>query len=98
MSSEGDELTRLRTKQDELNRKLNEKISTDLSKFQQATTDILKQQRINQRKYLIEKIKEEQEQAEADIQTGNLMSAMAHKLTAEWYSSMLEHHLHMTGV
>jgi hypothetical protein len=89
MSSEGDELVRLRTKQDELNRKLNEKISTDLSKFQQATTDILKQQRINQRKYLIEKIKEEQEQAEADIQTGNLMSAMAHKLTAEWYSSML---------
>jgi hypothetical protein len=89
MSSEGDELARLRTKQDELNRKLNERISTDLSQFQQATTDILKQQRINQHKYLIEKIKEEQEQAEADIQTGNFMSAMAHKLTAEWYSSML---------
>ncbi|MPZ08148.1 MAG: hypothetical protein GEU26_17325 [Nitrososphaeraceae archaeon] len=89
MSSEEVELAKVRTKQDELNRKLNERISTDLSKFQQATTDILKQQRINQRKYLIEKIKEEQEQAEADIQTGNLMSAMAHKLTAEWYSSML---------
>jgi hypothetical protein len=89
MSSEEVELAKVRTKQDELNRKLNERISTDLSKFQQATTDILKQQRINQRKYLIEKIKEEQEQAEADIQSGNLMSAMAHKLTAEWYSSML---------
>ena len=89
MSNEEDELAKVRTKQDELNRKLNERISTDLSKFQQATTDILKQQRINQRKYLIEKIKEEQEQAEADIQIGNLMSAMAHKLTAEWYSSML---------
>jgi hypothetical protein len=89
MSSEEVELAKVRTKQDELNRKLNERISTDLSKFQQATTDILKQQRINQRKYLIEKFKEEQEQAEADIQTGNLMSAMAHKLTAEWYSSML---------
>lgn len=89
MSSEEDELAKVRTKQDELNRKLNERISTDLSKFQQATTDILKQQRVNQRKYLVEKIQEEQEQAEADIQTGNLMSAMAHKLTAEWYSSML---------
>jgi hypothetical protein len=89
MSSEEVELAKVRTKQDELNRKLNERISTDLSKFQQATTDILKQQRVNQRKYLIEKIKEEQEQAEADIQIGNLMSAMAHKLTAEWYSSML---------
>jgi len=89
MSSEEVELAKVRTKQDELNRKLNERISTDLSKFQQATTDILKQQRINQRKYLIEKIKEEQEQTEADIQIGNLMSAMAHKLTAEWYSSML---------
>lgn len=89
MSSKEDELTRIRTKQDELNRKLNERISTDLGKFQQATTDILKQQRINQQSYLIEKIKEEQEQAEADMQTGNLMSAMAHKLTADWYSSML---------
>jgi hypothetical protein len=89
MSSEEVELAKVRTKQDELNRKLNERISTDLSEFQQATTDILNQQRINQRKYLIEKIKEEQAQAEADIQTGNLMSAMAHKLTAEWYSSML---------
>jgi hypothetical protein len=89
MSSEEVELARLRTKQDELNRKLNERISTDLSKFQQATTDILKQRQINQRKYLIEKIKEEQEQTEADIQMGNLMSAMAHKLTADWYSSML---------
>jgi hypothetical protein len=89
MSSEEVELAKIRTRQDELNRKLNEKISTDLSKFQQATTDILKQQRINQHKYLIEKIKEEQEKAEADIQIGNLMSAMAHKLTADWYSSML---------
>jgi hypothetical protein len=89
MSSEEVELAKLRTKQDMLNRKLNERISTDLSKFQQATTDILKQQRINQQKYFIEKIKEELEQTEADIQTGNLMSAMAHKLTADWYSSML---------
>jgi hypothetical protein len=89
MSSEEVELAKVRTKQDELNRKLNERISTDLSKFQQATTDILKQQRINQHSYLIEKIKEEQEQAETDMQTGNLMSAMAHKLTADWYSSML---------
>lgn len=75
MSSEEEELTRIRTKQDELNRKLNERISTDLTKFQQATTDILKQQRINQHHYLIEKIKEEQVQAEADMKTGNLMSA-----------------------
>ena len=89
MSSKEDDLASIRTKQDELDRKLNERISTDLSKFQQATTDILKQQRINQHTYLIEKIKEEQEQAEADMKTGNLMSAMAHKLTADWYLSML---------
>ena len=42
MSSKEDDLASIRTKQDELDRKLNERISTDLSKFQQATTDILK--------------------------------------------------------
>jgi hypothetical protein len=89
MSNKEDELAKIRTKQDELNRKLDDRISADLSKFQQTATDILKQQRINQHNYLIEKIKEEQERAEADIQVGNLMSAMAHKLTADWYSSML---------
>jgi hypothetical protein len=51
--------------------------------------DILKQKQVSQRKYFIQKIREEQEQAESNIQSGDLMSAMAHKLTADWYSSML---------
>ena len=37
----------------------------------------------------IQKIKEEQEHADSNIKSGDLMSAMAHKLTADWYSSML---------
>ena len=45
--------------------------------------------RAKTRKFFIEKIKEEQEQADSNIKSGDLMSAMAHKLTAEWYSSML---------
>jgi hypothetical protein len=51
--------------------------------------DIFKQKQVSQRKYFIEKIKEEQEQADSNIKSGDLMSAMAHKLTADWYSSML---------
>jgi quinol-cytochrome oxidoreductase complex cytochrome b subunit len=39
--------------------------------------------------YFIQKIKEEQEHADSNIKSGDLMSAMAHKLTADWYSSML---------
>jgi hypothetical protein len=42
-----------------------------------------------QREYFIQKIKEEQEHADLNIKSGDLMSAMAHKLTADWYSSML---------
>lgn len=75
--------------QDELNRKLNEKISDDLNKFQITMGDILKQKQVSQRKYFIEKIREEQEQADSDIKSGDLMSAMAHKLTADWYSSII---------
>ena len=37
----------------------------------------------------IEKIREEQELADSDIKSGDLMSAMAHKLTADWYSSII---------
>jgi hypothetical protein len=51
--------------------------------------DIFKQKQVSQRKYLIEKIKEEQGQADSNIKSGDLMSAMAHKLTADWYSSMV---------
>ena len=29
------------------------------------------------------------EQADSDIKSGDLISAMAHKLTADWYSSIL---------
>jgi hypothetical protein len=51
--------------------------------------DIFKQKQISQREYFIQKIKEEQEHADLNIKSGDLMSAMAHKLTADWYSSML---------
>ena len=78
----------IQAQQDELSRKLNEKISGDFNKFQKAMDDIFKQKQVSQRKYFIEKIKE-QEQADSNIKSGDLMSAMAHKLTADWYSSML---------
>jgi predicted nuclease with TOPRIM domain len=84
-----DEMREIQAQQGELNRKLNEKISGDLNKFQKAMDDIFKQKQVSQRKYFIEKIKEEQEQADSNIKSGDLMSAMAHKLTADWYSSML---------
>jgi hypothetical protein len=84
-----DEIRQIQAQQDELNRKLNEKISDDLSKFQKAMDDIFKQKQVSQQKYFIQKIKEEQEQADSAIKSGDLMSAMAHKLTADWYSSMI---------
>ena len=84
-----DEIRQIQAQQDELNRKLNEKISDDLSKFQKAMDDIFKQKQVSQQKYFIQKIKEEQEHANSNIKSGDLMSAMAHKLTADWYSSML---------
>ena len=84
-----DEIRQIQAHQDELNRKLNEKISDDLSKFQKAMDDIFKQKQVSQQKYFIQKIKEEQEQADSAIKSGDLMSAMAHKLTADWYSSMI---------
>ena len=84
-----DEMDEIKAQQDELSRKLNEKISGDLDKFQKAMDDIFKQKQVSQRKYLIEKIKEEQVQADSNIKSGDLMSAMAHKLTADWYSSMV---------
>jgi uridine kinase len=89
MSDDDSEIRKLQTQQDELNRKLNEKISVDLSKFQHAMDDIFKQKQVSQRKYFIQKIREEQEQADSSIKSGDLMSAMAHKLTADWYSSMV---------
>ena len=84
-----DEMDEIKAQQDELSRKLNEKISGDLDKFQKAMDDIFKQKQVSQRRYLIEKIKEEQGQADSNIKSGDLMSAMAHKLTADWYSSMV---------
>ena len=84
-----DEMREIQAQQDELTRKLNEKISGDLSKFQKTMDDMFKQKQIRQREYFIQKIKEEQEQADSNIKSGDLMSAMAHKLTADWYSSML---------
>ena len=80
MSNE--EIRELQIQQDELSRKLNEKISDDLSKFQKTMDDIFKQKEISQREYFIQKIKEEQEHADSDIKSGDLISAMAHKLTA----------------
>jgi hypothetical protein len=83
-----DEVREIQAQQDELNRKLTEKISDDLSKFQKTMDDIFKQKQISQREYFIQKIKE-QEHADLNIKSGDLMAAMAHKLTADWYSSML---------
>ena len=89
-----DEMREIQAQQDELTRKLNEKISVDLSKFQKTMDEIFKQKQIRQREYFIQKIKVEQEQADSNIKSGDLMSAMAHKLTADWYSSMLVMTMH----
>ncbi len=75
-------LREIQAQQDELSRKLNEKISDDLSKFQKAMDDIFRQKQISQRGYFIQKIKEEQQHADSNIKSGDLMSAMAHKLTS----------------
>jgi predicted nucleic acid-binding Zn-ribbon protein len=87
MSNE--EMREIQAQQDELSRKLTEKISDDLSKIQKTMDDIFKQKQISQCEYFIQKIKEEREHADSNINSGDLMSAMAHKLTADWYSSML---------
>ena len=47
-----------KSQHDELTRKLNEKISTDLSKFQKTIDDIFKQKQIRQHEYFIQKIEE----------------------------------------
>ena len=47
------------------------------------------QKQVSQHEYYIRKIKEEQEHADSNIKSGDLMSAMAHKLTADWHSSIL---------
>jgi hypothetical protein len=54
-----DEMREIQAQQDELTRKLTEKISDDLSKFQKTMDDIFKQKQISQREYFIQKIKEE---------------------------------------
>jgi hypothetical protein len=54
-----DEMREIQAQQGELNRKLNEKISGDLNKFQKVRDDIFKQKQVSQRKYFIEKIKED---------------------------------------
>ena len=59
-----DEMREIQVQQDELTRKLNEKISADLSKFQKTMDEIFKQKQIRQHEYFIQKIKEEQELAD----------------------------------
>jgi hypothetical protein len=43
-----DEVSKIQAQQVELNRKLNEKISGDLSNFQRTISDILKQKQVSQ--------------------------------------------------
>ena len=52
-----DEMREIQAQQDELSRKLTEKISDDLSKFQKTMDDIFKQKQISQSEYFIQKIK-----------------------------------------
>jgi hypothetical protein len=49
-----DEMREIQAQQDELTRKLNEKISADLSKFQKTMDEIFKQKQIRQREYFIQ--------------------------------------------
>jgi hypothetical protein len=49
----------------------------------------MKQNRESLRNYYIQKAEEEQNQAENDMNSGNTIGAMTHKMQADMYSYML---------
>jgi hypothetical protein len=84
-----DRFNRLQKKQEELARRINEKVSGDVQKIQANISQSLKRNRESLRNYYIQLMEEEQNQAENDMNAGNTVGAMTHKMQADMYSFML---------
>lgn len=82
-------IDKIQKKQDELSHKLNAKISGDLKNIQEKIDHSIKQNRESLRSFYIDKIEDEQNQAENDMNSGNTVGAMTHKMQADIYSFML---------
>lgn len=82
-------IDKIQKKQDELARRINEKVSGDLRNIQEKIDQSMKQNRESLRNYYIQKTEEEQSQAENDMNSGNTIGAMTHKMQADMYSYML---------
>ncbi|MFZ0696940.1 MAG: hypothetical protein WAM88_07355 [Nitrososphaeraceae archaeon] len=84
-----DRFNRLQKKQEELARRINEKVSGDVREIQANISQSLKRNRESLRNYYIQLMEEEQTQAENDMNSGNTVGAMTHKMQADMYSFML---------
>ena len=84
-----DRINRLQQKQEELARRINEKVSGDVREIQANISQSLKRNRESLRNYYIQLMEEEQNQAENDMNSGNIVGAMTHKMQADMYSFML---------
>jgi hypothetical protein len=84
-----DRINRLQKKQEELARRINEKVSGDVREIQANISQSLKRNRESLRNYYIQLMEEEQNQAENDMNSGNIVGAMTHKMQAYMYSFML---------
>jgi hypothetical protein len=82
-------IDKIQKKQDELARRINDKVSGDLRNIQEKIDQSMKQNRESLRNYYIQKAEEEQNQAENDMNSGNTIGAMTHKMQADTYSYML---------
>ena len=84
-----DRINRLQKKQEELARRINEKVSGDVREIQANISQSLKRNRESLRNYYIQLMEEEQNQAENDMNSGNTVVAMTPKMQADMYSFML---------
>jgi hypothetical protein len=80
---------RLMKKRDEIARKINEKVSSNVSEYQEKIDRSLRENREALKKYYIDRMEEEINGAENAMNSGNIASAMTHKMQADMYSYML---------
>jgi hypothetical protein len=82
-------IDRLQKKKDEIARKINEKVSSEVREYQEKIDRSLNENREALRKYYLEKREEEINGAESALNSGNMTSAMIHKMQSDMYSYML---------
>ena len=70
-------------------RKINEKVSNNVSEYQEKIDRSLRENREALKKYYIDRMEEEINGAENAMDSGNIVSAMTHKMQADMYSYML---------